>query len=62
MFYVNDELPETTPEITAIRELFRQQLKIGIRSYEAPDVFAYVDMYFRQIKNGEITAAKLQPS
>ena len=58
VYYKNDELPETTPKITAIRELFRQQLKVGIRSYDAPDVFAYVDMHFKQIRNGEITAAE----
>ena len=58
VYYTNDELPESTPEVMAIRELFRQQLTEGIRSYEAPDVFDYVDMHFRQIKNGEITAAE----
>jgi len=58
VYYVNDELPESTPEVMAIRELFRQQLTEGIRSYEAPDVFAYVDMHFKQIKNNEITAAE----
>jgi len=58
VYYMNDELPESTPEVMAIRELFRQQLTEGIRSYEAPDVFAYVDMHFRQIKNGEITASQ----
>ena len=58
VYYANDELPESTPEVMAIRELFRQQLTEGIRSYEAPDVFAYVDMHFRQIKNGEITSAE----
>ena len=44
--------------IEHIRELFRQQLTEGIRSYEAPDVFDYVDMHFKKIKNGEITAAE----
>ena len=58
VYYMNDELPESTPEDMAIRELFRQQLTEGIRSYEAPDVFAYVDMHFKQIKNGEITVAE----
>ena len=58
VYYMNDELPESTPEVMAIRELFRQQLTEGIRSYEAPDVFAYVDMHFKQIKNNEITAAE----
>ncbi len=58
VYYMNDELPESTPEVMAIRELFRQQLTEGIRSYEASDVFAYVDMHFRQIKNGEITASQ----
>lgn len=58
VYYANDELPESTPEVMAIRELFRQQLTEGIRSYEAPDVFAYVDMHFKQIKNGEITSAE----
>ena len=57
VYYTNDELPESTPEVMEIRELFRQQLTEGIRSYEAPDVFAYVDMHFRQIKKGEITTA-----
>lgn len=58
VYYTNDELPESTPEVMAIRELFRQQLTEGIRSYEAPDVFNYVDMHFKQIRNGEITAAE----
>ena len=54
VYYTNDILPESTPEVMAIRKLFRQQLTEGIRSYEAPDVFDYVDLHFRQIKNGEI--------
>lgn len=58
VYYTDDELPESTPEVMAIRELFRQQLTEGIRSYEAPDVFNYVDMHFKQIRNGEITAAE----
>ena len=58
VYYTNDILPESTPEVMAIRKLFRQQLTEGIRSYEAPDVFDYVDLHFRQIKNGEITASQ----
>ncbi len=58
VYYVNGELPEGTPAETEIRELFRQQLTEGIRNYEAPDVFAYVDKHFREIGKGEITAAQ----
>ena len=57
VYYTNDILPESTPEVMAIRKLFRQQLTEGIRSYEAPDVFDYVDL--RKVRRDKLSAKSL---